>query len=140
VIALNLGSITIDHLAIAELSSTAAGAGIVADLMRRGTNVQQGARALVGKRTRKLEMSIVKRLDHRDGVPVVIVGTDVSYAVLVHEGTPPHVITPRNRQVLRFPAPGASASSPGVVFAKVVHHPGTTGQRFLVRALPLAAL
>jgi hypothetical protein len=50
-----------------------------------------------------------------------------------HDGTAPHVIRPRTKKMLRFPSGGA------VVFARVVHHPGTTGSQFMTRALPLAA-
>lgn len=54
----------------------------------------------------------------------------------VEDGTRPHVIRPRNARALRFQGGGGriSTASPnqriatrsgGVVFAKVVHHPGT---------------
>jgi hypothetical protein len=57
------------------------------------------------------------------------VGSDVEYAQMVHDGTRPHVIRPRNAQVLRFRVGGQ------VVFARVVNHPGTRAQPFLDRAL-----
>ena len=50
---------------------------------------------------------------------VYTIGSDVSYADMVHNGTRPHTIRPRNKQALRFRIGGR------VVFAKVVHHPGT---------------
>jgi hypothetical protein len=54
----------------------------------------------------------------------------------VHEGTPPHVITPHvPSSWLRFPWKKLGGK---VVFAKVVHHPGTAANDFLVRALKKA--
>lgn len=52
-----------------------------------------------------------------------------SYAMYVHEGTRPHEIRPRRVSYLRFVAGDA------IVFAKVVHHPGTRGVFFMKRAL-----
>lgn len=60
---------------------------------------------------------------------VYTIGSDVSYADMVHNGTPPHTIRPRNKQALRFRIGGR------IVFAKVVHHPGTKARPFLDRAL-----
>lgn len=60
---------------------------------------------------------------------VFTVGSDVEYAAMVNDGTRPHVIRPRNAQVLRFRVGGR------VVFAKVVNHPGTRARPFLDRAL-----
>lgn len=51
----------------------------------------------------------------------------VSYAAYVHEGTPPHVIRPLVKQAL------ANKRS-GQFFGKVVHHPGTRPNPFLLRA------
>lgn len=54
---------------------------------------------------------------------------DTDYAAFVNDGTAPHVIRPRNARVLRFVVGGK------VVYAKVVHHPGTRANPFLDRAL-----
>jgi hypothetical protein len=64
------------------------GGPIMADLTRRATNVQGGARAQVGKKTRRLERSIVKRpgIDSR-GPYVDVVTEGVTYAVYHHNGT-----------------------------------------------------
>jgi hypothetical protein len=125
-----LGQVVINPALVAAYTRNGGGP-VVADLMRRGTNVQTGAKVYVRKRTRALEKSIVKRLDFIGGQPVVRIGTDLGYALWEHEGTRPHVIAPRNKKVLRFPSGG------GVVFAKRVSHPGTQGSHFLTRALPL---
>ena len=59
----------------------------------------------------------------------VTVGSDLEYAAMVNDGTRPHLIRPRTKQVLRFEVGGR------VVFAKLVHHPGTRANPFLDRAL-----
>jgi hypothetical protein len=61
------------------------------------------------------------------GVPGV---TD--YLSYILNGTPPHTIRPRRRKALRFIGRG------GVVFAKVVHHPGTRARPFMQKALEKA--
>lgn len=60
---------------------------------------------------------------------VYTIGSDVSYAPYVNDGTRPHIIRPRTRQALKFTVGGRT------VFAKVVHHPGTRPNPFLDRAL-----
>jgi hypothetical protein len=132
VIVVELTNVVIDPVAIQRYVRAGNGP-VVQDLMRRATNVQSGAKVYVRKRTRKLERSIVKRLEFIGGDPVVRVGTDLAYAMFEHDGTVPHLIRPVRRQALRFPAGG------GVVFARQVRHPGTAGSHFLTRALPLAA-
>lgn len=57
------------------------------------------------------------------------VGSDVEYAEMVHDGTRPHIIRPVRAQALRFRMGGR------LVFAKVIHHPGTRARPFLDRAL-----
>ncbi|SCF98448.1 Bacteriophage HK97-gp10, putative tail-component [Streptomyces sp. MnatMP-M17] len=61
--------------------------------------------------------------------PMVTVGSDVEYAPWVNDGTGPHIIRPRRAQALRFVVGGR------VVYAKVVHHPGTHARPFLDQAL-----
>jgi hypothetical protein len=111
------------------------------DLSNRATRDQLAARRPEGKDTHMLERSIVKRWDRgrvgtgagRRGDLVAIVGSDRWYALLHHEGTRPHVIQPKNPMgVLRFVKDGR------VVFARVVHHPGTRPNRYLSDNLPLA--
>jgi hypothetical protein len=64
------------------------GGPVMADLSRRATNVQGGARAQVGKRTRRLERSIVKRPGvDAAGAYVDVVTEGVSYALYHHDGT-----------------------------------------------------
>ncbi len=62
-----------------------------------------------------------------------LVGHDSSapHALFVHWGTKPHVIRPRKKKVLRWPV---AAGAAGYRFARVVHHPGTKADTYLLRA------
>jgi hypothetical protein len=64
------------------------GGPVMADLTRRATNVQAGAKRQVGKRTWRLHDSIVKRpgIDAK-GPYVDVVTEGVSYAIYHHNGT-----------------------------------------------------
>lgn len=72
----------------------------------------------------------------------------VGYAAAVEFGTRPHIIRPRNAKVLAWGGPrtlgGRLRVSGGVQarpthFAKLVHHPGTRAQPYLVPGLRQAA-
>lgn len=79
--------VTIDPDKVAKYVADGGGP-VMRDLSRRATNVQMGARAQVGKRTRRLERSIVKRAGvDRDGPFVLVVTEGVPYGVYHHEGT-----------------------------------------------------
>jgi hypothetical protein len=65
--------------------------------------------------------------------PIGIVVCDHPAAIYVIHGTKAHVITPREKAVLAFTPRGGG----NVVFAKIVHHPGTKPNNFLLRALKL---
>ena len=77
----------IDPGALAKFARDGGGP-VMADLTRRATNVQAGARRQVGKKTRRLERSIVKRpgVDSR-GPYVDVVTEGVTYAAYHHNGT-----------------------------------------------------
>jgi hypothetical protein len=63
------------------------GGPVVRDMMRRATNVQNVAKQRVGKRTRRLERSIVKRAGVDALGPFVLVVTEgVPYGYWHHEG------------------------------------------------------
>lgn len=103
------------------------------ELDRDARLVLNQARRLVRVRTGRLiasgriEAGIGGLGPYRDvtfGVPGI---TD--YLDYEHDGTSPHVIRPRRRKVLRFIWHGR------VVYAHRVNHPGTSGSRFLTRAL-----
>lgn len=129
----HIGEVVIDPVKLAAFERSPQGP-VLRDLMRRGTNVQLEAIVRVGKRTRKLERSITKRAGVDARGPFVIIVADTDYALWHHEGTGPHIIRPRFKKALRFPGRGPG----GVVFAMVVHHPGTAPNRFLTDSLPAA--
>jgi hypothetical protein len=84
-----------------------------------------------------LRDTIVKRVISVGGLPVIKVGSDSDHALFVHDGTKPHIIRPKKPGgVLVFP--GATAAGPnGLVFARIVHHPGTKPNRYLTDNLRL---
>lgn len=61
--------------------------------------------------------------------PRATVFFDTDYAAFVNDGTRPHIIRPKNARALRFRVGGQ------IVYARVVHHPGTRPNPFLDRAL-----
>lgn len=109
------------------------GGPIMAELSRRATNVQTGGKRQVGKKSRRLERSIVKRqgVDGR-GPFVLVVSEGVPYSVAHHEGTEAHVITARPGKVLAWQSGGEWH------YARRVNHPGTSPNRFLTDNLHLA--
>lgn len=126
------GHLIINPVQLASYARSTSGP-VLRDLERRMTNVQTGARNQVGKKTRTLEKSIVKRagVDAR-GPYVMLVTEGVDYGLPHHEGTPPHVIQPRTRRFLRFPVNGQ------IVFARIVHHPGTQPNHYFTDNIRLA--
>lgn len=61
--------------------------------------------------------------------PLGIVMVDHPAASYVLNGTKPHPIYPRNKKALRFTTGGR------VVFARMVNHPGTKPNNFLMKAM-----
>lgn len=99
-------------------------------LMQRGPQVVNRAKVLAPVDTGRLRAAIKGRLVRnwtlRSEYQITV---NVDYAEAVHDGTRPHIIRPRNAQALRFNIGGR------IVYAKVVHHPGTRARPFLDRAL-----
>lgn len=87
------------------------------------------ARAGAPRRTGALARSLRKLTVVRPLGLDVYIGSDLPYAGYVHEGTGPHLIAPRQAQVLAFTIGGRR------VYAKHVNHPGTKADPFLRRAL-----
>ncbi len=52
------------------------------------------------------------------------------YGLYVREGTAPHIIKPKRAKALRWTEPDGE-----VVFRRLVHHPGTTANKYHVRVL-----
>lgn len=71
-----------------------------------------------------LRRSITSRVEQ--GGNRGVIGTNLGYAVIVHEGSRPHVITPRRAKALYW----RGARHP----VRRVRHPGTRANRFFPRA------
>lgn len=100
------------------------------ELRNAGRQVVNRAKVLAPVDTGRLRASIEGRLNRTWTLrPQFTVGSNVEYAQMVHDGTRPHIIRPRNARALRFVVGGQ------VVYARVVHHPGTRARPFLDRAL-----
>lgn len=142
-----MATVTYSHrldLAAVQRLLTSSNGGVVRDLLRRGLLVETQAKRNLGgiggpKRvdTGRLRASIATQVVHRNGAPAVIVGTNVNYAILVHEGTgiygPRHApIRPRRAKRLRFKPKGSRR----FVYARQVR--GMAPNRFLVNALAAA--
>lgn len=100
----------------------------------RAQQVLNRAKILVPVDTGRLRSSgKIKKAGLFSFRPKATVYFDVVYARIVNDGgrIPPHIIRPRRAQALRFVIGGQ------VVYAKVVHHPGSTvkARPFLDRAL-----
>lgn len=87
------------------------------------------ARELAPERTGKLKRSLRKIVAVTPLGTSASVGSDLDYAMAVHEGTRRHVIEARGGGLLAFEVNGRK------VFAKQVTHPGSKGNDFLRRAL-----
>lgn len=101
---------------------------VARDLYRRGLRLATLARLSVGKDTGRLAQSISVHFIPGPG-PTVLVGSDLDYAYIVHEGTDPHTIEAGPGEMLRFKIRGR------IVYVQQVQHPGTDAQKYLSRHL-----
>lgn len=99
------------------------------DAARVAREVEARAKQLAPVDTGRLRGSIQAQPRFTFRGPTVRVSADVNYATFVENGTAPHVIRPRNAKALKFKIGGR------VVFARVVHHPGTKAVHFMARAV-----
>jgi len=111
------------------------GGPVYRHIAESGLRVQQEARRLVSGpllnvRTGRGRAGIVSRMGVNGRGPVATISTspETGYMAALHEGTRPHIITPKNARVLAFKVGGKQ------VFAQIAHHPGTTPRRFLLEA------
>lgn len=105
-------------------------------LGRLGLRAVREQKRLVPRKTGNLGRTI-----HLERVTTTSATTVASakYAAAVEYGTRPHEIRPKKAKALRFPAAGSALTLGGRVkaggkyaFAKVVKHPGTKAQPFMV--------
>lgn len=119
----------LDMLAVHRVLYASQG-GIARDLWRRGTNVRDVARQLVGVTSGHLRNDLhVERLPP-PLAPGVRVGSHLRHALPHHTGHGP--IVPRRAKVLRFKPKGSNR----FIFRPRVR--AVRGNPFLVRALPAA--
>lgn len=100
----------------------------------KGAQVTIIAKSLAGVRTGRLKRSIKMTRDRTfKGGYAVLVGSDLRYALVHHQGASPHSITPKQ--------PGGVMvfrGRRGMVFAHHVSHPGHRPNPYLVTALKAA--
>ena len=127
-----IGKITWNETALDYLLRNPAGP-VGRDLSKRGNRVLAAARIQVGVDTENLRKSL-KVVHERSvrGQFVKVGSTTVKYALMHHEGTRPHIITPKRAQVMVFESKGQ------VIYATRVRHPGTKANRYLSDNLYLA--
>lgn len=105
------------------------------DLERRMRRALFVARSLVRRRTGAL-MSSMRTVSGRSKrypyVDLIAGKPGMRYTMIEHDGSAPHVIRAKKRRYLRFTVGGA------VIFRTSVHHPGTTGTKYLTRSLDAA--
>ena len=104
------------------------------DMTKRAVRVQAQAKRRVGVKSGKLRDSIKFTIKPTAFGQVVTLGSDVSYALLHHEGSRPHVILPVVAKQLVFVAGGR------VVRTNRVNHPGTRPNRYLTDSIRLALI
>ena len=101
-------------------------------IAERARRIVIAAKMQAGVKTGRLKNSIHMR--HMRGGPAgqyVMVGSNLHYALLHHEGTKPHIIVPNRATVLRFSSGGR------VIYTHAVRHPGTRPNRYLTDNLYL---
>lgn len=95
-----------------------------------GKRLLRLAKRQVGKKTMALYKSMkASTASTGRGGPVATVLADNKIAMIHHNGSRPHIITPRRQTTLRFPVRGK------MVYTKIVNHPGTKPNRFLTDSL-----
>ena len=90
-----------------------------------GAKLKYLAKYQAGRKTGALMNSINYRITRDSRGLVALVGSDNRVALMHHNGTRPHIIAARNAKTLRFYSHGR------IVYAQVVHHPGTRPNRYL---------
>lgn len=90
-----------------------------------GRKIVTGAKMQVGVQTGQLRRSIKMEHVYYTSGAAIKVGSTLSYAHLHHEGSRPHLITPKNGEFLKF------GRGTRVIYARQVAHPGTKPNRYL---------
>jgi hypothetical protein len=94
-------------------------------MANRGRLLVGMAKRQVGVKTGALRASINMTHSRTGRGQQIRIGSSLPYARLHHEGSPPHLIRPKNARMLRFYSRGQ------IVFTHMVRHPGTRPNRYL---------
>lgn len=131
-------ALVIDGAVVAEMLRSPSGP-MGRHMIGRATLFQRAARNTLGPHRKSgcLEDSMVKRLELLgDHLAVRVVSdtspcspTRTSYSLFVHEGTQPHLILPKNGDLLSFYWANGP-DGPGQYFFRQVNHPGTVAIPF----------
>lgn len=145
-----MGRVVLDRAALNVVLRSRTGP-VAVDLTRRAVKVQNRARTLAPVDRGRLRSSITHELATERGELVARVGTNVEYALAVHNGTGVYgpsrtPIKPVSAKVLRWPVRGTRSrgrgkvsraqTATGYAFARQVR--GVKGRPFLRNALPAA--
>lgn len=127
---------------LARLASPSLATGITG---RLGLSTVREAKILVPRKTGNLGRSI-----HVASTTATtsIVAASAQYAPYVEYGTRPHIITPKAKKALAWASgaaggqfrrlSGAARVGAPMIFARIVHHPGTRAQPFLIEGAKVA--
>lgn len=126
--------IDVNNRFIARLLRSPAGP-LARNMLTRGNRVQREARRRIHSRTGNLSRSVGVEVVIANGGAGVRIGTDLSYARFVHDGTgiygPNHqLIKPQSKKALAFDGRGGAVV--------VASSRGQRGTRFLIEALRAA--
>lgn len=124
--------VILDPVAIRELLTSKDGP-VGVDLQRRVLRVTNAAKKKCNVNTGRLRSSIRGSISSDAKGLVGTVGTDLDYALYVHNGTKAHRIEAKGDHPLHWSGAGGDA------FAWYVDHPGYKGNPFLTDALKEAA-
>ncbi len=96
---------------------------------KKGRKAVRAAKRQVGVDTGRLRKSISMAHYATASGQTVKIGSNLNYALMHHEGTRPHIITPNRAKALRF------TSGRRVIYTHQVMHPGTRPNRYLSNQL-----
>jgi hypothetical protein len=110
-------------------------AGLVGKHLRKKVRaIVNAAQRQVGVDTGALRQSIHSRYSRDALGQKYWIGSKNSHALLHHEGTKPHLITPDKSPILRF------TSGSRVIYTRHVVHPGTRANKYLTDNLYLVKI
>ena len=123
-----LNKVTLDY----ELNNPMGSVG--QHLKKRGRLIMGLAKRQVGVDTGALKESIKMVHERVARGQQLKIGSSLGHALAHHEGTTPHVITPKEAGFLRFSSGGR------VIYTHKVNHPGTQPNRYLSDQLWVARI